>query len=205
MTAEEMKKALEASEAKVAELEKQLGEVQKEVEVAKAKPAAGEVCKTCGQTMPVKKEAEIDKSALPEAVVKQLEAIEKQNAENQAVIAKMQDDTLTTTSITKAAAIPAVGASAELSDLLKSLSKADQSLCDKVYGVLKAADAKIKAGGLFKELGSSEGGESTAAAKLDKAAAEIRKEQPKLTKEQAWVKAYDADKELAAQYNAESR
>lgn len=199
---EQIKKQLEEAQAKIDVLEKEKGALVQEVETLKAKTGENEdgTCKSCGAKM--KKEDEIDKSALPEAVRKQLEVLEKENKDNKESIAKMADEALTKECLLKAQEIPAIGAVDEVSGLLKDLAKAGKETVDKVFGLLKAADAKIKAGGLFKEVGG--GGETgeTALDKLNKEAEAYAKEN-KVTFAKAFEHIYHTNTELRTAYIAE--
>lgn len=197
---EELKKAQEALEAAQAKVE----DLTKQLEVVKAKPAPGEKCPTCGMTMPMKKEAEeIDKSALPESVRKHLEEVEKENKANREAIEKMQDENLTQTCITKAATVPAVGSAEEVGSLLKEISKKDSTLADKVFDVLKVADERIKKGGLFKELGGNgDTNETTAIDKINALAKEYQKENG-VTFEKAFDHVYSTNSELRKAYQSE--
>jgi len=207
VTKEELEKALEVEKAKSADLEKQLADVKKEKEdLEKAKPAPGEVCKACGQKMPEVKKEEIDKSALPEAVVKQLEEIEKEAKLNKEKIEKLEDEAITKECIEKGKTVSAIGKAEVVGDIFKQASKVSKEFAESIYNIFKTADARIKESGLFKEVGGSDGGEElTAIDRLNKAAEEHRKANPTLTKEQAWDFVYKNNTELRKAYQEESR
>lgn len=161
-TVEELEKALTEEQAKTADLTKQLEEVTK----AAKEPNEDGSCKSCGHV--AKTEEAIDKSALPEAVRKHLEAQEAINKENAAEITKLRDESVTKICVEKAKAVPAVGDVESISGLLKEIGKLDSALSDKVYSIFKIAHARIKESGLFKEAGSDgEGVVKTAAEQLD--------------------------------------
>jgi hypothetical protein len=193
------------AQAEVTALKSENATLKGEVETLKAKPVAGETCKTCGQKMPTTKEAAIDKSALSPAL---LAIVEKAEADSE-LIEKMQDGELTREYIGKAAAIGTVGKVEEIGDLLKSIAKKDKDLAGKVFDVLKAADARIKTGGLFKEAGRDNGDNTngvTAADKITQKAKEELKTNPTLgTIEKAWTHVYDTDHELRTEYLAERK
>lgn len=186
---EELKKAQEA----LAAAQKQVEELTKEVETLKSEKSI-----LSEEVEKLKKDENEDPiyKGLPEPVVKKMK-------EQEAAIAKMQDDNLTQSCITKAAAIPAVGASEELGSLLKEISKKDSALADKVFDVLKVADERIKKGGLFKEMGASGDNEdATAIDKINSAAKAYQKEHG-VTFEKAFDHVYSTNTELRKAYNAE--
>lgn len=202
MTKEELEKALAEEQAKTAELTKKLEEVEK----AKAEPNADGTCKTCGAK--VKKEEEIDKSALPENVRKHLEEQEAINKANAEEINKLKDANVEKECIEKAQSIPAAGAVSDISGVLKDIRKHDASLSDKVFGILKAVNARIVEAGLFKESGKTgEGEEVTALAKMNKAANEMVAADAtgKTTFAVAFDKIYTTNHELRKAYIAETR
>lgn len=198
-TVEELEKALADEQAKSAELEKKLAE---EVEKA-AKPAVNEdgTCKMCGAK--VKKEQEIDKSALPESVRKHLEETEEKLQKQAADIAKMQEESLTKACVEKAESIAAAGATDEISKFLKDVTKLSPELAEKGFSLLKTCDARIKEAGLFKEAGKT--GDSTvktAAEQLDALAKEYAAKE-NVTYAKAYDHIYTTNHELRKAYNAE--
>jgi len=199
-------KVVKELEAKVTGLEKEKVDLQAEIATLKTAPKTGDKCPTCGVTKEAPKD-EIDKSALPEAVRKRLEDQDAEIEKNRKETEVLKEAELTREYIGKAAEIGAVGKVDEVGDLLKSVAKVSKELAGKVFDVLKAADARIKTGGLFKEIGTDAGGDATASAseKITQKAAELRKTCPELTKEQAWTKVYDTDADLRKEYIAERK
>jgi hypothetical protein len=201
----ELKKQLEATEAKVLKLEGEKTALETEVASLKAAPKVGEKCPTCGATS-TKKSDDIDKSQLSEAVLKRLDAqdaeIEKNRKENEV----LKEAELSREYIAKGVEVAAVGAGDEIGTLLKSIAKLDSTLAGKVFDVLKSADAKIRTGGLFIEIGKESGTEGAKAYdKIVAKAAELRKTCPELSDAQAFTKVYDTDHELRKQHIAETR
>ena len=200
----ELKKKLEETEATVATLKSEKSALEAEIVTLKAAPKAGDKCPTCGA---VKKEADgIDKSALPEAVRKQLETQEQDIKKQAEDIAKMKDEGLTREYVAKAVEVGAIGKSDEIGTLLKDIAKHDSALAVKVFDVLKGADTKIRTGGLFTELGKEEGkGGASAYDMIVQKASELRKTCPELSEAQAFTKVYDTDHDLRNQHLAETR
>jgi len=197
-------KVVKELEEKVSDLEKEKADLQAEIVTLKTAPKEGESCPTCGVTKEAPKDA-IDKSALPEAVRKKLDEQEAEIEKNRKDVELLKDAELTREYIGKAAEIGAVGKVDEVGELLKSIGKVSKELAGKVFDVLKAADSRIKTGGLFKEMGTDAGGNTgaTAAEQIAQKADELRKTCPELTKEKAWTKVYDTDADLRKQYIAE--
>jgi hypothetical protein len=154
-----------------------------------------------------KAESVIKMEDLPEPVRKQMEenavTIKKQADD----IAKIQEEGLITECIAKAAELPSISAEGVVvADVLKEVKKVSKEVFDKICLLLKAADARIKEGGLFTEVGKSGG--STGATAYDQIvakAAELRKTMTELTKEQAFDRVYKSDDDLRAAYIAETR
>jgi uncharacterized protein YllA (UPF0747 family) len=192
-----LKKSKEEAEAKVAELTKQsktlIAEKAAFEKALSDKEKELEEMKTKG----VKKEQEEDIfKGLPEAVVKEIES-------NRARIAKMEDDNLTREYVSKAAEVTLVGKADEIGDILKSVAKHDPAMADKILGIFKTAQARIKEGGLLGEVGKEVGDSSSTVSAYDKIVAkavELRKSNPALTEAQAFTKVYDSDSELREAY-----
>lgn len=193
---EELKKAQEAlaaAQKQVDELTKQNEALTGEVETLKSEKSV-----LSEEVEKLKKEDGEDPiyKGLPEPVVKKMK-------EQEAAIAKMQDDNLTQSCITKAATVPAVGSAEEIGSLLKEVSKKDSTLADKIFDVLKVADERIKKGGLFKELGvGGDNDNSTAIDKINALAKEYQKEN-NVTFEKAFDHVYSTNSELRKAYQAE--
>jgi hypothetical protein len=138
---------------------------------------------------------------LPEAVV----AIMKSDRER---ISKMEDENLNREYISKAAAVEHVGSAVEIGPLLKTIAKFDTATADKVFDLLKTADARIKEGDLLKEHGKEdvEAG-NTPLAKLNKKATDYKAAHPEVSFEKAFTIVFDAPEndDLRKQYSNESR
>lgn len=198
-TVEELQKELDASIAKVAELEVQISDLTKE----KAELTA-EVEK--GKADDKSAKEEIDKSALPESVQKYMAEQEEINKANAAEITKLKEEGIERECLAKAAMVPAVGAVAEISALLKDIQKVKPELADKVLELFKTADARIKQGGLFKEEGKEDSTSgATALEKLNKMAEDLHKEKPEISIAKCFTMVYDTNEDLRKQYMAENR
>ena len=203
---EKLKKELEEAGVKVTELEKTNADLIKENETLKAATGTTEdgTCKTCGAK--TKKEAEIDKSALPEAVRKHLEDLEKSNKDNAEAIAKMLDDGLTREYLAKAAEVGNIGKADEIGSILKDIAKIKPELADKIHGLLKTADARIQEGGLLTEVGKVKTGDNaTAYDQMMAKATELKKTKPELSIQKAFTIVYDSEHELRKQHITETR
>lgn len=96
----------------------------------------------------------------------------------------------------------------EFGPILKEASeKLSKEAYEALEGVLKASDEQIAKGKLFEEAGSAGGAPAPdgAYAEAQGKAEDIRKAEPKLTKEQAIAKAFEADPALQTRYLAEMR
>lgn len=128
--------------------------------------------------------------------------IEKSRAEAREAqeIAKAERDArLDTVYIAKAAALPHVGQDPStfgplLRRVHETLSKEDAEALDQI---LKAADAQIAEGSLFKTFGN--GGATVTSTQVESLAADIRKTDPTMSREQAIAKAYEANPDLFTQ------
>ena len=158
-----------------------LAETEEQLKVAKSAPTEDDIYK-----------------GLPEKVVAKMKA-------DSAEIAKMKEDNLTRTFISKAAECPLIGATPEVGDLLKNIAKHDDALAGKVVDVLKTANARIHEGDLLKEKGENTSNTVTAYDRMVAKPAELRKSAPTLTDAQAFVKVYDEDHELRAAYLEERK
>lgn len=199
----ELKKAqdeLKAAQEQVATLTKSVEDITKENETLKADCAAKDK-KAEEMAAQMKKEDGEDPiyKGLPEAVVKKMK-------DDSARIEKMEDDNLNREYISKAAAVELVGKAEEIGPMLKTIAKTDPTLADKLFGILKTADARIKEGDLLKEKGAGGGGgEVTAYDKLQKKAQEYKAANSGVTIEKAFTIVFDAaeNADLRKQYNAE--
>ncbi|MDD5034846.1 MAG: hypothetical protein PHE55_08825 [Methylococcaceae bacterium] len=94
----------------------------------------------------------------------------------------------------------------EMAQVLKALAAVDPKLADAQFDTMKAASDAIKKGALLEEQGRAGGGNVGGAMdKIDKAAVELRKVDPKLTQAQAVAKAMNDNKDLYAEYLAEQK
>jgi DNA repair exonuclease SbcCD ATPase subunit len=213
MTLEELQKALETAETNLADLKKaQDGHA----DIVKAKDA--EIAKMKGEIDGLK--AEIakskEKTAEPDDVFKSLpaaarEAIEKANkdaAEAKDKVEKMQTAQAEAEAIAKAKGF-GVADPDKLGPVLVRVAKGkstaeDAALIEKAFAGLAeiAKDSK-----LFKSIGTGTGRETAddPEANLAKAVEDIRKSEPKLTKEQAVAKAMEANPGLYDAFVANRR
>lgn len=199
-----LKEKLEKADSRIKELEELNKTLTAEVTTLKTVSEDG-TCVACGKT-PKATETEIDKTKLPESVVKILEKQEKDLNEQRKSIEKMQDETLTATIVAKAAQISHVGAVDDLTKVLKSINKMDPTIGDSIFEILKSADARIRESALLNEGGNNNAANtgSTAVDKINAKAAELRKTNPALTQEKAFVQVYNSDAELRKAYNQET-
>lgn len=141
----------------------------------------------------VEKSAEEILKSNPElaAIVK---AAQDEASEAKAIAKAEQDKRLHGEMISKAAALPEISApTGELAEILKSLYAEVPEVAPKVEQLLKAANTQLQNSALFEEIGKSTRGEGDPVAA---AAAEIRKEKPELTAEQAEAEAFRRNPEL---------
>lgn len=141
----------------------------------------------------VEKSAEEILKSNPElaAIVK---AAQDEASEAKAIAKAEQDKRLHGEMISKAAALPEISAPTdELAEILKSLYAEVPEVAPKVEQLLKAANTQLQNSALFEEIGKSTRGEGDPVAA---AAAEIRKEKPELTAEQAEAEAFRRNPEL---------
>jgi hypothetical protein len=131
--------------------------------------------------------------------------IEKANAraEQAETIAKAERDSrVQREMLVKAEALTHVSANTEdLAKTLGSLHATDPVLAGQIETLLGAANTQIAKGALFSELGRG-GGETTISKSVESAVEEIRKGNPKITKEQAIAQVYEQNPAL---YDEEMR
>lgn len=132
-------------------------------------------------------------------------AILKKQEETEALLKEERDMRITKEFKEKAEGYTHIAKSDdEFGEVLKDASEnMSKENFEKLETTLKAADEQIEKGGLFNENGSDLPGGSDTMSKIEKAAAEIRKEYPELTKAQSILKATDANPELAVEYKKE--
>ena len=92
----------------------------------------------------------------------------------------------------------------EVAGILKAVSLIDSELCDKIEGILKAANSAVEQSDIFKSYGTNSQGSSSVVAEVEQKAAELRKSDSKLSKEQAFTAVMHNDPQLYARYNAET-
>lgn len=129
---------------------------------------------------------------------------EKQDKElkaNREALAKAAADQNKMQMIAKAAPLSSLNKTAEeLGDVLSKAYAVSPEYGAEVETMLKAANAQVEASGIWGELGKS--GNQTTNAAVEGVVAEIRKNQPNLTTEQATALAYEQNPAL---YDAEVR
>jgi uncharacterized protein YecT (DUF1311 family) len=146
----------------------------------------------------------IEKSALPEDVRKRFEELEKR-AEEAEKIAKAEREARIKADIRKKAEGYAnAGSVDDIAEIMFKAQDVSEEFAKKIEGILSAANERIAKGKLFAENGHSDSGSSTAYEQLMAKAAEIRKNDSALTKEQAFDKATDIYPDLVAEYRKEA-
>jgi hypothetical protein len=154
------------------------------------------------------KAQDLEKSGgkVPEEITKQLNDLKKRADQAEADLRKERDERLTKDYVAKAGELKNFGVNPqELGPALKSLAEKDPENYAKVEAALKAADEAAGKAGLFKEAGTSAAAAGgTAMAKIEGAAAELRKTDPNLTQAQAITKALDLHPELYDEYGRET-
>jgi hypothetical protein len=206
---EKSKKAMKEKDEEIEKIKKALKDKEEQIEklgkeVAPPANAAAQKCMT-----PVKKS---DGSyEYPENFSKEqiamLEPILKKNDELEASLAKEQADKIQKEFIAKASEIKNLGVKKEdLAEILKTVNeKISKEMEDKIFAILKGADASSE--NLFTENGHSESIAKLDAEKMidSKVEAIMKSEDGKgLTKEQAYMKALEANPELYEQYEKET-
>lgn len=143
-------------------------------------------------------------SDLPESVQKAMEAMQKQNADLAAKVAKLEDEKAEASFVAKAremAGDVAIDVN-ELGSILKTAHESDPATAEKLEGMVKGLIAQAAKGqALTDSIGSAGGGRGAPTgpeAELEKKAEEIRKADPTLSESAAYVKAMDLNPELAA-------
>lgn len=145
---------------------------------------------------------------MPEAIRKAFSAQAAALATATETIAKERDARLDSEAIVKSKGLfKAIAIDHDtVAPALRRVALVDADLAKSIETALSAADAQLASGtSLTKEVGkggTGEGGD-TALESINKAAAALREEDPKLTEPQAFVKALTANPELHAAYIAE--
>lgn len=149
---------------------------------------------------------DINKADLPEPVRKRLEDLEKK-AKDAEKIAKAEREARVRSEIRKRA--EGYANAGEVEKIAEAIYKAQgvsQEFAEQLEGLFQAAHERIAKGDLFREMGSGAGdGASTAWGKIEKAADEIQKANPSLTRAEAIAKAVENNPELETAYAEEVR
>lgn len=151
-----------------------------------------------------------DAAAANVVLQKSLADAETKRVELEKQVKVERDARLEKTYLEKAAAFSSLPMKpAELGPVLKALNDVDPALATKVEEFFKQTNEKLKTvDALLKENGHNRdggtGGEATAWGQIQKAAAELRKADAKLTDAQSIQKAMELNPKLYEQYNAES-
>jgi len=130
------------------------------------------------------------------------DAIKKANEEMAKRLAALEGDKQLATLQKRATD---AGLPVEFGEVLQKAKAGDgasvDALVEKYAELNKAREAALKAGGIFKEFGTSRGATGDALSQLNAKADELRKSDPKLSHAQAFAKVYGdpANRELAAQ------
>lgn len=202
---DELEKRAEASDTgngdgdggdeKVADLEKQLADANERIEAFKTEKAEFE--KATGSR------PAIARDDLPEDVRKELDEADRVRDE----VEKIRDERDLERTVAKARDWSNVGQPDTVGGLVHRLAKvAEPKDVEELESVLKAAHERIDSTVLFSEKGARDAMDlGDTASEIDKKAEAIRKDNPELTREQAKLRALDANPELGSQYRAEQR
>lgn len=204
MDIEALAKSLEEAEAKIEAVAKAAEDANAEVArlTAEVEAKDEEIAKLRGG----EGEPEDVLKSLPESIRKRFEENEAIAKAAQAEIAKLKDAAETAEAITKAREV-GFGDAETVGPLLLRVRKGTTTTADAdaLEAMLKSAAAVDKSSGLFRTAGVDQARPAAADAALDAAAAEIQKNNASLTREQAVVKALEANPELYAEYVAKRR
>jgi len=140
-------------------------------------------------------------------IFKQNEVLMKQNQDLEKVIKEEREIRLNKEFADKASAMKNLpGDKADIATVMKAASESmDKETYDKFEGILKGADAALKESALLKETGTTGGNDAGADAwdKIEKAAVELRKADPKLSNAQAIDKVMKEQPSLYEEYKAQ--
>lgn len=140
---------------------------------------------------------------LPESVKKQLaEATEWRER-----VAKMEEENLSREYLAKAEALPFIPqlSKGEIADVLKMAERGrplTKELGAKLMKSLRSINEVLAGNKSFEEVGSGGEGSDDPSDKIETIAKGLRKEDPKLTREQAYAKALEENKHLYREYEA---
>ena len=143
----------------------------------------------------------------PEEILKAHDTLMKKNEDLEKIIKDEREIRLKKEFADKAAAFKNIpGEKADLAHVMKTASETmDKETYDKFEGLLKGADAALKESALLKEAGTTGGSDAGADAwdKIEKAAVEMRKADPKLSNAQAIDKVMKEQPSLYEEYKAQ--
>lgn len=188
---DEMKQKVKKAEAVIAEAAK----------IEKTKKEAGDGKE--GDVIPKETQAKLDELFESSAkITKENEALSESNKTLTEQIGKEREMRVTKEFVEKAKSFGHVGEGAE--KLGKTLKEASETMSKEGYEglekTLKAANAKIEAGSIFTEVGTSNGGSASYESKMKVAKEAIRKEDPKLSDAQAEATALERNPGLYDEY-----
>lgn len=140
---------------------------------------------------------DVEKANLPEDVRKRLETQE-------AELATLKKAARTTEFVTKAERLPILGGTVEeRADLLMKVADGDTEAFQALEAQLVAAQSQADRSDLFKAVGKDGEGDTSVDSEIRKRADDLRKADPAMTMEQAFVKAYrDNPTAYDAEYGA---
>lgn len=180
--------------------ERRTGEIEEEVEIKLRDDLL---------TPKLKSDGSFDLSGVPKAQRKMVEALWK-NAMRAEKLEKQlkeeRDARILKEFIAKAEELDHIPMSAEeLGALLKLLAERLPDEYDKIEDLLEAINEMLAAGSVFKEIGTTQRGASSAWAKIEQMASSMIQKDAKVTKEQAIAKVLEDNPELYAEYLKEGK
>jgi small-conductance mechanosensitive channel len=178
----------------------------KDQELAAAKDALEKATKPAEEQEDVLKALPAEVRAMLKQADDDREALRKQADADRAELQKERDARLDERAVTETRSLyKSVSIDADtVGPALRRLALIDEGLHKSVTEALKAADAQLEAGNLFKSIGDNGiNNDAPALGKLDAAAAELMKSDSTLTKPMAIAKAVSADPSLYEEYQNE--
>jgi len=152
----------------------------------------------------IQKMLDDQKIAIEKAANEQLAALQKKLDDAEGIAKAERDSRLTSEYIAKAVVLDCLVIKAEeFGPVLKGVFEKAPEEFAKVMAVLTAANEAIKKGGIFKVVGGDGSATNGAQGQIDAKAAELRKSDSSLSKEQAVRKVLKENPELYAQHKAE--
>ncbi len=187
---------IDSLEAAVDDLTEKVTKAEQEVQKAQKEAQDAKDISKIDQTDP----KAVFEAALAKAdpmVAAVMKRQQEQLDEAERVAKAERDARLTAQYVSKAEALPMISEDkAGLATLLRTMAdKLTPEEVEKVETILKAANEQIAKGDLFSEFGKG-GAETTIAKSVEAQAAELRKNNPKLTKEQAIAQVYEDNPDL---------